>query len=343
MSASRSRRSGATAQRSAKASRIASASTSDRSSSSSRREGRGGRHVEAEHRGAGPGRGHRGGRSARSAARSMRSVTGTSASASPTGSIRNSGVPASTCTFRATKTSRTRPPTGAEMAISIFIASTTARRAPASTTSSGATSTPTTSAAAGARTMPASSRENRWATPSTSIRWSLPWVEDTTLKLRPPIVRRLRPRPMRSTSTTAVDAVELDLVPGRPDAPDRDPAGLPAVAELDLAADLGVGVRSAAARPAEERGPVERRLELAGVEGGGDEGDVGQAGGQVLVGGGEPVEPRRCRPRRPAPRGARAGRAGTTCSWCRRRTSTVVCDSARCRRASASSRCGRGR
>ena len=79
----------------------------------------------------------------------MRCVTSVSASRSPTGSIRNSGVPASTCTLRATKTSRTRPLTGARMAISIFIASTTARRVPTSTTSSGATSTPTTSAAAG--------------------------------------------------------------------------------------------------------------------------------------------------------------------------------------------------
>ena len=75
--------------------------------------------------------------------------------------MRNNGAPASTCTLRATKTSRTRPLTGAEMAISIFIASTTARRLPASTMSSGATSTPTTRAAAGARTMPASSREKR--------------------------------------------------------------------------------------------------------------------------------------------------------------------------------------
>jgi hypothetical protein len=45
------------------------------------------------------------------------------------------------------------------MAISIFIASTTARRSPVSTSMPGSTDTATTSAAAGARTMPASSRE----------------------------------------------------------------------------------------------------------------------------------------------------------------------------------------
>ena len=101
------------------------------------------------------------GRSPRRAARSMRSLASLSAPPSPSGSIRNSGVPAATCTFVVTKTSRTRPPSGEEMAISIFIASTTARRVPASTMSSGATSTPTTSAAAGARMMPASSREKR--------------------------------------------------------------------------------------------------------------------------------------------------------------------------------------
>ena len=214
-----------------------------------------------------------------SAARSMRSVTSRSASAvadrlDP--EQRRAGVDLHVAGDEDVADPAARPVP--EMAISIFIASTTARRVPASTMSSGATSTPTTSAAAGARTMPASSREKRWATPSTSIRWSLPWVEDTTLKLRPPIVRRLRARPIRSTSTTAVDAVELDLVPGRPDAPDGDPAGLPAVAQLDLPTDLGVRLGPAAARPAEERGAIERGLELAGVDRGGDEGDVGQPG-----------------------------------------------------------------
>ena len=90
-----------------------------------------------------------------------------------------------------------------------------------------------------------------------------------------------------------LDVVELDLIPARPDAPDRDPAGLPTVPELDLVPDLGVGLRATATRPGEERGAIERGLQLAGVDGGGDEGDIGQPGRQVLVGRGEPVEPRR--------------------------------------------------
>ena len=83
-------------------------------------------------------------------AREMRSASSAASAPSATGSMRNSGVPASTCTFGVTKTSRTRPANGEEMLISIFMASTTARRSPVSTRSSGTTSTPTTRAVAGA-------------------------------------------------------------------------------------------------------------------------------------------------------------------------------------------------
>ena len=112
--------------------------------------------------------------------------------------------------------------------------------------------------------------------------------------MRPPIVSRLRPRPSRSTSTTTARPVELDRVraSGRA-APELGPVRLAAVAQLDLAPD----VESACGRPrlAQPRN-VARSIageQLAGVERGGDEGDVGEAGRQVAVRRREPVEPRR--------------------------------------------------
>ena len=258
---------------------------------------------------------------------------------SPAGSIRNNGVPASTCTLRATNTSRTRPLTGAGMAISIFIASTTARRSPASTMSSG-------------RDVDADDERGGRGTDDAGVVPGEPVGDAVDLDQVVAALGRGHdgeaaladreaaagpPHPLDVDDDR--DAVELDLVAGRPDAPDGDAARLPAVPQLDLAADLGVRLRAAAARPA--RGTSARSSAAwssLGVDRGGDEGHVGQPRGQVLVGRGEPVEPRRCRPRPRGPPGAPGGRGGTTCSWSRRRTSTVVCDSARCSRASASSR-----
>ena len=122
----------------------------------------------------------------------------------------------------------------------------------------------------------------------------MPCTDDTTAKLRPAIVRRLRARPRRSTSTVTLDAVELDLVARRPDPPNVDAVRPAAVAQLDLMTDLHVDERAATAGPAEEDRPARRSAcrSSASIDGG-DEGDVGQAGREVLVGRGEPVEPRR--------------------------------------------------
>ena len=65
------------------------------------------------------------------------------------------------------------------------------------------------------------------------------------------------------------------------------------MAQLDLATHRVVGLRPAAVGPAEERRPVHRTEQFTCIEHRGDEGHVGEAGRQVLVGCGEPVEPRR--------------------------------------------------
>ena len=112
--------------------------------------------------------------------------------------------------------------------------------------------------------------------------------------VRPPIGSRLRPRPRRSTSTTHDPSVELDLGPRRADParrrrgrsapPWRSSISRPIVASACGRPRLG---------PAEERGALGGRQQVAGVDRRGDQGDVGVARRQVLVGRGEPVEPRR--------------------------------------------------
>ena len=209
---------------------------------------------------------------------------------------------------------------------------------PASTMSSGATSTPTTSAAAGARTMPASSREKRWATPSTSIRWSLPWVEDTTREAAPADREAAAGSPQPLDVDDDRHAVELDLVPGRPDPPDGDAARLPAVAQLDLATDLGVRLRSAAARPA--RGTSARSsaawsslASMAAATRATSASRVGRCSSAAVSRSSHAVS---TSPARTSGRSRRSRRNDLLVVP--PRTSTVVCDSARCRRASASSR-----
>ena len=242
-SASRSRRSGARAQRSAKASRIASSSASDRSSSSSSRRAAAGRRRRSRARTHGPGR----------AASSRRPVgpqvargrcdrvdaAGVGSVGRRAGSIRNSGVPASTCTLRVTKTSRTRPLTGAGMAISIFIASTTARRSPdlddvvRARRRRRRRARPPGPGRCRRRRGRSGGRRRR-----PRSRWSLPCVDETTTVKRAPADRQPAAGPPQPLDVDdRRDAVELDLVARRADAPDGDPVRLTAVAQLDLAPD----------------------------------------------------------------------------------------------------------
>ena len=186
--------------------------------------------------------------------------------------------------------------------------------------------------------MPASSREKRWATPSTSIEVVAPLHrrhDARTCGRRSSAGcgrargarRRRRPRRRRARPRT-----------GRPSCRSDGPVRLAAVAQLDRPADRGVGLRRPRLAQPEEGGPVEPGEEVAGVEHGGDQGDVGVPGRQVLVGRREPVEPRRVDVAGPDLRSRRAGRAGTTGSSCRPARRTVICDRARCRRAIASAR-----
>ena len=88
-------------------------------------------------------------------------------------------------------------------------------------------------------------------------------------------------------------AGKVDLVPRRTDPPCVDAVGPPAVAELDFVADLHVDERATTTRPTQEHRPLPLRLQVICVDHRGDEPDLGQSGRQVLVCGGEPVEPRR--------------------------------------------------
>jgi hypothetical protein len=72
------------------------------------------------------------------------------ARSSPVASICNSGAPASTCTWGIVITCRTLPENGATTAISIFMASSTARVSPAKTVSPGFTAMETTTDGPGA-------------------------------------------------------------------------------------------------------------------------------------------------------------------------------------------------
>ena len=74
-----------------------------------------------------------------------------------------------TCTLGMAITCRIFPGNGATTWVSIFMASSTARRSPVVTMSPGFTATETTTAGDGARTTPPSSRSIRCDTPFSSI------------------------------------------------------------------------------------------------------------------------------------------------------------------------------
>ena len=90
-----------------------------------------------------------------------------------------------TCTCGMVITCRTFPENGATTAISIFMASSTAKVSPAATVSPGLTAMDTTTDGPGACTTPPSSRSIECDTPSTSIREFSPWTTETTWKRRP--------------------------------------------------------------------------------------------------------------------------------------------------------------
>ena len=107
------------------------------------------------------------------------------------------------------------------------------------------------------------------------------------------MVSRTRQRPRRSTSTTATTPSSSTSWRAGADLAQPDVVGLTAVAELDAPSDGDVGPRPAPAGPAEERRSIELGDQVACRQCRGDEGDVGVARRQVLVGGGQAIEPRR--------------------------------------------------
>ena len=111
----------------------------------------------------------------------------------------------------------------------------------------------------------------------------------------PPIASRLRasPEPFDVDDRDRRRRARSRTGRGR-DAADDDSVRLATVAQLDLAADLRVDVRAAAARPAEEAPPDRApACSSPASSAAATRPTSAQARRQVLVGRGQPVEPRR--------------------------------------------------
>ena len=123
-------------------------------------------------------------------------------------------MPAGTCEFADTSTSRTLPCTVAVSELSIFMLSVTATTSPACTSSPAETGIATTTPGPWLRMRPPSSREMRCGTPLTSTSRSASWSAVTcgtpARRTRAVLGQRLHGR-------LDADAVDLDEVAARRD------------------------------------------------------------------------------------------------------------------------------